>query len=208
MWNNLVEIFTAQLFPSEEQKLKQRDGLSDEDVEELRMISGFDVSEIFRLRKVFYKHTHDKDFISKNDFLEISGIAVNPLKERICICFGFTSKKTALDFKDFLYGVSLFNSPGSRETKLKVAFQIQDFDGDNVISKEDLRQYLTILLEKAPEEVSEPVLGRIEDKEISQIIKKVFEEVASDQNSGIITYSDFQRVVAPTDFQAKLRIAF
>lgn len=35
-----------------------------------------------------------------------------------------------LSFRDFLLGLSLFNSPGMSETKLKLSFRLQDFDGD------------------------------------------------------------------------------
>lgn len=47
-----------------------------------------------------------------------------------------------IKFKDFLLGLSLFNARGQSDTKLKIAFRIQDFDNDGVLSVEDIIEYL------------------------------------------------------------------
>jgi len=53
-----------------------------------------------------------------------------------------------LAFEDFLIGLSLFNSPGMPESKLKLSFRLQDFDGDGghfVLSLPYLLLYYTII---------------------------------------------------------------
>ena len=189
--------------------------LPEEEVEELRMSSTFERKEIGRLHLEFRRMANGGDYLSKESFLKIPCIAANPLRDRICMCFGYApdpdpdvededenedednekvetydenetlkekEKKTLfelsipmnseaptrtnsevngngnqntvvessvnqsagggveqegmkLNFRSFLLGISYFNSYGRIEEKLKLAFRIQDFDNDGVISR-------------------------------------------------------------------------
>lgn len=169
--------------------------INEEKMEEYRMLSGFKIKEINRLYKEYYKFTEGKDLITKEIFLNIPAIVNNPFKERIAFCFGFDEEKVELDFQAFLIGLSLFNSPGQRDQKLKTAFKIQDFDNDGILTLNDLKQYLSMITSYI-----------LEDKEISEICQKILFESSSDLNKEFISYSDFQKIVSPTDFQAKLLI--
>lgn len=126
--------------------------------------------------------------------MEIEAIRNNPLKDRIALCFGFDEECTALDFRAYVVGLALFNSPGQREQKLKTAFKIQDFDGDGVLNKSDLIEYIKRITRG----------GGLSQEEIETLAKNVLEETSSDDKKESITFSDFQGVVAPLDFQAKL----
>ena len=42
--------------------------------------------------------------------------------------------------------------------------------------------------------------------EISDVVEEVFRESASDDKRAVITYSDFHRVLGPTDFHTKLHL--
>jgi Ca2+-binding EF-hand superfamily protein len=165
----------------------------DEKMEEYRMLSGFKIKEICRIRNLFLKLTESREVINQEEFLKIECIAVNPLKDRLSLCFGFEKDVELLDFQSFLCGLALFNSPGKREQKLRLAFRIQDFDGDGVISKADMVQYLQRITASS---MSLP--------EIEEVVAEVFRESASDAKQEALNFSDFQRVVAPMDFQAKL----
>eukprot|EP01041_Mallomonas_annulata_P005107 gene5107-10220_t len=170
--------------------------INDEQMEEYRMLSGFDVAEISRLRKVFLNYTKvdNKEELLKEDFISMPVITENPLQDRICVCFGYNEKQS-LDFRSFLIGVSSFNSLGNRDQKLKIAFRLQDFDDDNMLSKLDLQTYL------------QRVTGqKMSQDEMDQIIKNIQLECSLDEKGEMITLSEFQRVVAPTDFQAKLHL--
>jgi len=176
------------------------DGYTDEDLEELRMLARFEPLEICRLHRVFLSHTGDKDKITKEVFLSIKCIDVNPLRERVSGVFGFDkqSLQSALAFKEFLIGVAIFNSPGLYEQKLRAAFRLQDVDDDGSISRQDLNDYLRLLMP-----ADNVMIG---DEEIAQVVDQVFEETSADGNN--ITFADFQRTVGPTDFQTKMHLPF
>eukprot|EP00601_Ochromonadales_sp_CCMP2298_P007999 CAMPEP_0173201390 /NCGR_PEP_ID=MMETSP1141-20130122/18325_1 /TAXON_ID=483371 /ORGANISM="non described non described, Strain CCMP2298" /LENGTH=191 /DNA_ID=CAMNT_0014126507 /DNA_START=60 /DNA_END=635 /DNA_ORIENTATION=+ len=169
--------------------------ISEEKLEEYKMLSQFKPKEIIRLRKVFLAVTDGKEEMTKELFVDMKGIALNPLKDRLCVCFGFNEHVNVLDFQAFLIGLSVFNSSGKREAKLKMAFKIQDFDGDGFISKQDLIEYLR--------RITGSTLG---EEEIEEVAAEVFRETSSDPLLKVISFADFQRVVAPSDFQAKLML--
>lgn len=170
--------------------------LTDEQIEEFRMLSKFEPREIQRLHTIFLNASMNKDTLDKDDFLSINCISINPLKERIAKCFGYDEKKTSIDFTDFILGMAAFNSTGRREQKIKIAFKMQDINDDGQICKEDLKAYLTIVTGDG-----------LSPNDMTELVNKVISEGASDGESGILTYSDFQRIVAKTDFQAKLHIS-
>jgi Ca2+-binding EF-hand superfamily protein len=167
--------------------------ISEEKMEEYRMLSGFKTKDIYRIYKAFQKYTNDSEKLSKETFLNIEGIQHNPLKDRIAFCFGFDEEKGELDFVDYLSGLAQFNSPGKREQKVKTAFKIQDFDGDGQIDKNDLIKYM--------ERISG---GTLNQEEIESISKNTLIESSSDPKQEFLSFADFQRVVAPSDFQSKL----
>eukprot|EP00600_Ochromonadales_sp_CCMP1393_P009670 CAMPEP_0174956952 /NCGR_PEP_ID=MMETSP0004_2-20121128/1811_1 /TAXON_ID=420556 /ORGANISM="Ochromonas sp., Strain CCMP1393" /LENGTH=135 /DNA_ID=CAMNT_0016205025 /DNA_START=214 /DNA_END=621 /DNA_ORIENTATION=- len=131
--------------------------------------------------------------MTKDVFVNINGIKLNPLLDRVCVCFGLKEDSATLDFKSFLVGLSQFNSPGRREEKLKMAFKIQDFDDDGTISKEDLIEYLKRITG-----------ATISEEELGNVANEVMRETSTDPQQKMISLADFQRVVAPLDFQAKL----
>ena len=169
----------------------------DEDLEEYRMVSCLDPEEILRLYAIFRsKVGKNEKNMSKDVFLKMECIAMNPLKERICMIFGYDSSST-IDFKQFVCGIAEFNSPSpaSREQKLRVAFRLHDMDNDGFISKDDLEKYLGIV-----------TADSLAEAEIKDIVQSVFVECCSDPKQHLINFSDFQRVIAPTDFHIKLHL--
>lgn len=171
--------------------------IADEELEEYRMVSGLDQDEILRLYGIFrFKVGTGDTVMFKDTFLSLDCMVNNPLKEQVCRVFGFGESDT-IDFKTFLCGVAEFNSPSPalREQKLKVAFKLQDMDGDGVISKSDMITYL-----KAT------TYGGLQEVEIQEIVQNVFRECCSDSKQEVITFNDFQRVIAPTDFHIKLNL--
>lgn len=165
--------------------------ISDEKMEEYRMLSAFKEKEISRLRRFYLGQTGGVERMSKGLFMRIENISENILLDRICVCFGFTATKTSLTFEEFLSGLASFNSPGLKEQQLRIAFRIQDFDDDGIISKEDLTEYLKRITDT-----------NLEAEKLNEIVDEVMAETASDGEQ--ISFADFKRVVAPRDFQAKL----
>jgi len=94
-----MALFFAQLFglkPREETS-----DLGDEQLEELRMLSGFKIPEIKRLRREFLRVTEGSDRITLEAFYRIPWMAVNPLQDRIAAIFGFPNLDT--------YGLTVLN---------------------------------------------------------------------------------------------------
>lgn len=219
--------------------------IPEEELEELRMCSTFEVKEICRLHNEFLRMTKRTEWLTKDAFLKIPCIEANPLRDRICLCFGYSEEVPVVDppedlqanenenegdsstrnrnedsndmnsnqrnpttfreaklndeksreaedcdslrigsdaktdpeidadadascgasnkssitsgrkeenedeglrlnFRGFLIGISLFNSYGRLEEKLKLAFRLQDFDGDDIISRAGERELLHI----------------------------------------------------------------
>eukprot|EP00981_Chlorochromonas_danica_P005820 scaffold1192_cov179-Ochromonas_danica.AAC.15 len=177
---------------------KHHHDITDEQMEEYRMLSAFKPKEIIRLKQIFTELTSGIDLLTKEQFLTIDCIANNPLKERIALCFGYDEEVTnKLDFPAFLTGVALFNSPGRREQKLKTAFRMQDFDNDGVLNKSDLIHYLTII-----------TASLLDEKQREEVAEQILKEASSDALQESLSFTDFQRVVAPLDFQAKLLLPF
>jgi Ca2+-binding EF-hand superfamily protein len=169
--------------------------IDEEKIEEYKMLSGFQAKDIVRLRKVFLELTNGSESMSKEVFCGIEGIALNPLLDRICDCFGLTDELSSITFQSFLTGIAAFNAPGRGEVKLKTAFRIQDFDGDGMISKKDLSEYMKRI-----------TTNSLSEAELDEIVNEVFRETSSDAKQEFISYGDFQRVVILLDFQAKLHL--
>jgi Ca2+-binding EF-hand superfamily protein len=139
-------------------------------------------------------------------YLLCKGIALNPFNDRICQCFNLNNDDSKIDFKQFLIGLALFNSPGRREAKLRLAFTIQDFDNDGVINKEDLCIYLRRSTTRPTDKDNVNVDNNTSFNEevIQDIVKEVLRESSSDPKQEQLSFADFQRIVASLDFQAKL----
>jgi Ca2+-binding EF-hand superfamily protein len=73
---------------------------------------------------------------------------------------------------------------------------LQDFDNDGRLSKNDLIRYL------------ETVTTTLEGTEISldEVADEILNELSTEDDR-YITYESFQRVVAPTEFETRLRLA-
>ena len=165
--------------------------------EEIRMISQFEIKEIKRLKTIFYNITNDNNDMTLTEFFTIQCIFISPFREKIAKIFGFTHQKLYINVKEFICGISLFNSiiPSNRINKMRVAFQLQDIDNDGVITLTDLIIYLNL--------VSNNKLETYERKEISQ---HILNEISSDNNKKFITFTDYQRFLTTTDFQMKLHL--
>lgn len=169
--------------------------LTEEEYEEIRMLTAFSKKEIRRLRKVYLEYSDGEERMSRHEFLEIPSIAENPLNDRICFIFEFSDdENSTISFKQFIFALSLFNAPERIEDKLQVAFRIQDFDNDGILNHDDLMKYILRITNK-----------NLEKETIVEIIHEVMEECASDPEIGI-TPANFQQVVAASDFQTKLHL--
>jgi Ca2+-binding EF-hand superfamily protein len=170
--------------------------LNDEEMEEYRMFSGFEEKEVLQIRRAFYKYTGRDEFLTREAFLQINWVEISPLKDRLCAAFGF-DESPSISFKRFLEVVASFNSTGfgRREHKLRVAFLIQDMDGDGLITRPDILAYINRITAEG-----------MSTEDVNAMADHILAEASSDPKGEKITYTDFQRVMAPTDFHTKLRL--
>lgn len=176
--------------------------IPEEELEELRMLSTLEPEEICRLKRAFFVYTQGADRMTKAMFMDIPTIRINPLRDRVAMCFGYEKGVTSLDFPGFLNGVSLFNSHGKKEDKLKLAFRLQDFDDDGKLGREDLKMYLEIITGQPNVKIA-----GWNDFEIENTIKQTFLEVCGDAKSEKIEIGDFIRCMHATDFHTKLQLS-
>jgi len=176
--------------------------IPEEELEELRMTSTLEPEEICRLKRAFFVYTDGDDKMTKAMFMDIPCIRVNPLKDRMALCFGFEKGVQSLGFPGFLLGVSHFNSHGRKEDKLKLAFRLQDFDDDNKLTKPDMVRYL----ETITGQNSNSKVAGWDDKAIVDVVDNVFQELASDDKKEVIELQDFIRGMHSSDFHTKLQL--
>jgi calcineurin B family protein 1 len=131
--------------------------LQPEDIETIQEETGFNQRQIERLYSRFLGlDKQEKGHLSREDFLRIPELAINPLGDRIVHAFFHESRKgeeDQVDFHDFLRVLAHFRPIRRRETqlnsrreKLKFAFSMYDLDGDDYISKEELVAVLTMMV--------------------------------------------------------------
>jgi len=115
--------------------------LSLEEIEELKMVSVFTEREIKILRLRFKDKAGESEWLPMGHICDFKEVSLNPLKHRLAQCFE-TDGDGYVDFQEFVITLSHLSTNGTREKKLAIAFKIHDFDGDEKISKADLKEYL------------------------------------------------------------------
>lgn len=92
--------------------------------------------------------------LTREDFLRIPELAINPLCDRIVHAFFVDSNDDRVNFRQFMKVLALFrpirNGKGenlnTREEKLKFAFKMYDLDDDDSISREELLNILHMMV--------------------------------------------------------------
>ncbi|XP_070576819.1 calcineurin B homologous protein 1-like [Ptychodera flava] len=179
--------------------------LRDEEIDEIRKETGFSHNQIIRLYHRFNRlDKGNNGFLSREDFLRIPELAINPLGDRIIHAFFGISRDQTLNFKQFVKVLATFrpvqdgsdNRLNSREEKLKFAFKMYDVDGNDKISRDEL---LLVLQMMVGANISEEQLGCIADRTIQE---------ADGDNDGLISFEEFCGAMDRTDVEQKMSIRF
>mmetsp|Transcript_11182 Transcript_11182/g.26138 ORF Transcript_11182/g.26138 Transcript_11182/m.26138 type:complete len:195 (+) Transcript_11182:2-586(+) len=129
--------------------------LSDRHVEEIMANTDFDRKQVLRLWKRFnLLDAQGKGYISKSDFDYLPELANNPMADRILQCLGDGSqeegeaaakeasnrkqKPDEVDFATFVRALDCFSPYATPKRKLDLMYRLYDFDGDGLISREDM----------------------------------------------------------------------
>lgn len=148
----------------------------------------------------------DNGTLSREDFLRIPELAINPLGERIVQAFfaQADSSDERINFTQFMHVLARFrpikknkeNKLNSREEKLKFAFKMYDLDDDQKISRDEL---LAVLHMMVGANISNEQLANIADRTIMEADKN------GDQ---CITFDEFCKTLERTDVEEKMSIRF
>merc|ERR1712203_650326 len=183
--------------------------LQQEEIEEITAETGFTKQQIERLYARFSsldKQSHG--YLTREDFLRIPELAINPLGDRIVHAFFYESKNTdeeKVDFKDFVRVLAHFrpikknaekNKLNTRMEKLHFAFRMYDLDGDDKISKEELLAVLTMM-----------VGSNISTEQLISIAERTIMEADMDKDD-LISFEEFAKVLERTDVEQKMSIRF
>jgi calcineurin B homologous protein 1 len=143
--------------------------------------------------------------LSREDFLRIPELAINPLCDRIVHAF-FASNGTddRVNFRQFMQVLAHFrpikkskeNKLNSREEKLKVAFKMYDLDDDDTISRDELINILNMM-----------VGANISQEQLISIAERTILE-ADQCGQGKISFDDFCKALERTDVEQKMSIRF
>nr|ACO15551.1 Calcium-binding protein p22 [Caligus clemensi] len=183
--------------------------LTQEDILEISNDTGFTSNQIERLWSRFTSLDKlQKGYLSREDFLRIPELAINPLGDRIVHAFFKESRDSEADivnFPDFVRVLAHFrpleknadkNKSNSRLEKLKFAFRMYDLDGDNKISKEELLAVLTMM-----------VGANISEDQLLSIAERTIIEADKDKDN-LISFEEFSNVLQRTDVEQKMSIRF
>merc|ERR1711909_139973 len=183
--------------------------LQPEEIEAITEETGFTKQQIERLYARFSsldKQSHG--YLTREDFLRIPELAINPLGDRIVHAFFYESKngdEEKVDFKDFVRVVTHFrpvkknpvkNKLNTRMEKLHFAFRMYDLDGDDKISKQELLAVLTMMVGQ-----------NISTEQLVSIAERTSMEADLDKDD-LISFEEFAHVLEKTDVEQKMSIRF
>lgn len=177
-----------------------------EEIAQIQEETGFTPKQIERLYSRFTSLDRgDCGTLSREDFLRIPELAINPLGDRIVHAFfqegGYSDR---VNFLQFMCVLAHFrpikkgrdNKLNSREQKLKFAFKMYDLDSDDMISKDELLAILHMM-----------VGANISEEQLSSIAERTILE--ADQNGdGMISFEEFCNALERTDVEQKMSIRF
>jgi len=162
-------------------------GLDRESIDSLLKASGFSEGELKKLYRRF--KLLDKDgsgTLTTNEFLSIPDLALNPLLERILQIFD-TNKDDEIQFSEFIGVLSTLSDKGTKEDKLRFAFQVYDIDSDGFISNGELFRVLKMM-----------VGTNLTDDQLQQIVDKSMLEGDTD-GDGKISFEEFVKMIGNSD---------
>nr|QBH72780.1 calcineurin b subunit [Nicoletia phytophila] len=179
--------------------------LREEEIQQIQLETGFTPNQIERLYSRFTSLDRgDCGTLSREDFLRIPELAINPLGDRIVHAFFQESSDDRVNFLQFMRVLAHFrpikknkeNKLNSREKKLKFAFKMYDLDDDNKISRDELLAILHMM-----------VGANINEEQLTSIAERTIMEADQDGDQ-MISFEEFCKALERTDVEQKMSIRF
>jgi len=179
--------------------------LRDEELAEIQKETGFSANQIERLYSRFTSlDKSNNGALSREDFLRIPELAINPLGERLVHQFFRGIEEDRANFRQFVRVLAHFrplkknrdNNFNSRDGKLHFAFKLYDLDDDDRITKEELLSVLQMMVGQ-----------NIGEEQLSSIAERTITEADTD-GDGMISYDEFTKALERCDIEQKMSIRF
>ena len=143
-----------------------KQSLDNKEAAELSRETNFTPKEIKRIHRRFVKlDIHGRGYITIHDLATLPDVDKNPLGDRIWRVLAQTGEN-AIDFKEFVKALSVFNDKDNEEEKLKFLFKVYDIDGDGYVKKDEL---FVILKSLVGSSLNNSQLEQISEKTISDV---------------------------------------
>jgi len=180
--------------------------LREEEIDEINKTTGFSRNQIIRLFTRFTSLDKEQNgYLTRDDFLRIPELAINPLADRIVDAFFTEKKNETVNFREFMATLAIFRpltrrtqekDINSRDHKLQFVFSLYDIDKDGKISKAELLQVLRLM-----------VGSNINHEQLSHIAERTILE--SDlSNDRSIDFEEFQKAMTKAVIETKMSVRF
>lgn len=173
-----------------------------EDYQELTYFTKKEIHHVFkRFKSLVFEDDDDEKEVTKHtklssdELFNLPELMVNPFKDRIVRVFS-SSTDDSMTFEDFLDMMSVFCDHAPLSIKIEYAFRIYDFDEDETIGREDLKQMIDRL-------TGEKTLG---ESDMEQLINSIMDEADLD-NDDALSFAEFEHVMTKNpEFVTSFRI--
>jgi serine/threonine-protein phosphatase 2B regulatory subunit len=143
--------------------------------------------EILHLHEQFQSlDLNQNNRVELEELQQLEDLQDNPLVSRVFEIFD-KDKSGSIDFVEFLTVLSIFSNQGSEEAKLRLLFDIYDYDEDGEICNKDLFSTLLQLTGSHFDQVS-----------LQQIVDKTMISIVADPE-GAITFEQFSTFIRQTN---------
>uniref|UniRef100_A0A6M2DHW1 Putative ca2+-binding kinase n=1 Tax=Xenopsylla cheopis TaxID=163159 RepID=A0A6M2DHW1_XENCH len=127
--------------------------------------------------------------------LQYPELSTNPFGDRICKIFS-SSKDGDCTFEDFLDMMSVFSENTPISVKAEHAFRIYDFDEDDMLGVNDLKEIIKRLNGQE---------NQLNEQEVDRVIRNVLDEGDLDDD-GAISFAEFEHIIdRSSDFARSFR---
>ena len=130
--------------------------------------------------------------LPKHTVLKLPQLRSNPFKDRILSVFS-TSANQMMSFEDFLDMASVFSARAPKSIKIEFAFRVYDFNEDDYLCRDDIRNVVKLLCGENAE--------MWEERSLERIVDKFFKEADID-NDNRLDFSEFENMMSKApDFE-------
>jgi Ca2+-binding EF-hand superfamily protein len=144
------------------------------------------VEKLYELFKVISSSGDDDGLIDKSEFQSALGLKRNLFVDRMFELFDANGDQS-INFAEFVAGLSTFTTRAKPAEKAKFSFKMYDFNGDELIDKQELGRMLQATIDENNLNIS--------PAQAQQLIDDTFEE-ANTATPGYITFEEYSAMVS------------